>query len=141
MTEYEPGRSTHRQLQKFRLSTPSPGTPGEGRGEGVFRHLASLVLEITLTPTLSRSTGRGGDARAPKPIFLFHRGPGVIKKFIPTANKPAASQCLSVTALVKRLARQTTRREPPHQMPISPAVIPIPVENNQPGPGCPSRQY
>jgi heterodisulfide reductase subunit B len=35
------------------LTTPSPGTPGEGRGEG---HLQNQ----TLTPTLSQGTGRGG---------------------------------------------------------------------------------
>src|SRR6185437_2279753 len=34
--------------------SPSPGTPGEGRGEGFF-----LVHGRALTLTLSRSTGRG----------------------------------------------------------------------------------
>jgi len=40
--------------------TPSPGTPGEGRGEGDFEHQRRSTFRITLTPTLSRSTGRGG---------------------------------------------------------------------------------
>src|SRR3954447_15059431 len=46
--------------------TPSPGTPGEGGGEGDFdrqvlgtRDSRHVVLRITLTLTLSRSTGRG----------------------------------------------------------------------------------
>src|SRR6185437_16979682 len=34
--------------------SPSPGTPGEGRGEGLF-----LVHGRALTLTISRSTGRG----------------------------------------------------------------------------------
>ena len=60
-------------------ATPSPGTPGEGRGEGDVERKKSLenpkkiyhrdqslfTLEITLTPTLSRNTGRGGRARCP----------------------------------------------------------------------------
>jgi len=40
--------------------TPSPGTPGEGRGEGDFEHQRCQMPENTLTPALSRSTGRGG---------------------------------------------------------------------------------
>ena len=44
---------------------PSPGTPGEGGGEGDFDDQvlatpAHRVRQITLTLTLSRSTGRGG---------------------------------------------------------------------------------
>src|SRR4051794_18282526 len=43
---------------------PSPGTRGEGRGEGDFDHQllatpAHRVRQITLTLTLSRGTGRG----------------------------------------------------------------------------------
>src|SRR5687767_8449562 len=46
-------------------ATPSPGTPGEGRGEGLLSPLRectrSWKLEREdLTPTLSRSSGRGG---------------------------------------------------------------------------------
>ena len=37
-------------------SSPSPGTPGEGRGEGAF-----VKRGKTLTPALSRSTGRGSE--------------------------------------------------------------------------------
>jgi alanyl-tRNA synthetase len=40
------------------IFTPSPGTPGEGGGEGSFPRDQSK----TLTPTLSRSTGRGENA-------------------------------------------------------------------------------
>jgi len=36
---------------------PSPGTPGEGRGEGLR---ACVSKRRALTPSLSRSTGRGG---------------------------------------------------------------------------------
>jgi hypothetical protein len=57
-------------------AAPSPGTPGEGRGEGASERKRSMVIpkrvhcgyerpfafEITLTPTLSRSTGRGGSS-------------------------------------------------------------------------------
>src|SRR5690242_15286752 len=41
---------------------PSPGTPGEGEGDlanVVRRRCEHPVIEITLTPALSRSTGRG----------------------------------------------------------------------------------
>jgi hypothetical protein len=46
--------------------SPSPGKPGEDtgdRGEGGFARRTPLVLEITLTPTLSRITGRGGNKK------------------------------------------------------------------------------
>ena len=42
--------------QTVRGVSPSPGTPGEGWGEGSF----SGAAEEALTPALSRSTGRGG---------------------------------------------------------------------------------
>jgi hypothetical protein len=38
--------------------SPSPGTPGEGRGEGDFERRTPVVLEISLILTFSRSTGR-----------------------------------------------------------------------------------
>ncbi len=40
---------------------PSPGTPGEGRGEGLLARITRFIgtEERTLTLTLSRSTGRG----------------------------------------------------------------------------------
>ena len=38
--------------------TPSPGTPGEGWGEGDFERRAHQALEITLILTFSRRTGR-----------------------------------------------------------------------------------
>jgi hypothetical protein len=38
--------------------SPSPGNPGEGRGEGDFECRKPLVLEITLIPAFSRTTGR-----------------------------------------------------------------------------------
>src|SRR5688500_4535696 len=42
-------------------SSPSPGTPGEGRGEGSAQNREQLsASDRTLTPALSRSTGRGG---------------------------------------------------------------------------------
>jgi hypothetical protein len=62
---------------------PSPGTPEEGRGEGDLDHQRRTpfkgggegdsehqrppTLQITLTPTLSRSTGRGGSSSRPFP--------------------------------------------------------------------------
>ncbi len=45
---------------KHHSLTPSPRTPGEGRGEGDFEHQVRTTIQITLTPALSRSTGRGG---------------------------------------------------------------------------------
>ena len=39
-------------------SAPSPGTPGEGWGEGDLERRVPLVLEITLILSFSRSTGR-----------------------------------------------------------------------------------
>src|ERR1700683_3835253 len=39
---------------------PSPGTPGEGQGEGYFCLADPLSFPKTLTPTLFRRTGRGG---------------------------------------------------------------------------------
>jgi hypothetical protein len=47
-------------------TTPSPGTPGEGWGEGDFEHQRPATLKITLTPALSRSTGRGGKPSDPQ---------------------------------------------------------------------------
>ena len=46
---------------------PSPGTPGEGRGEGDFEHQQSATFQITL----SRDTGRGSDARLLIASFLL----------------------------------------------------------------------
>jgi hypothetical protein len=43
-----------RQDEARGLHSPSPGTPGEGRGEGLQRRTPKA-----LTLTLSRSTGRG----------------------------------------------------------------------------------
>src|SRR5438045_207939 len=63
--------------QVDKVHPPSPGTPGEGGGEGPdgfrhgsTRHAPSLIQDPqsksqqrrTLTPTLSRSTGRGGQS-------------------------------------------------------------------------------
>jgi nucleotidyltransferase/DNA polymerase involved in DNA repair len=53
-----------RRLENFQNATPSPGTPGEGRGEGDFEHQRYATFQNTLTPTLSRSTGRGGNETA-----------------------------------------------------------------------------
>jgi len=48
--------------------TPSPGTPGEGWGEGDFEHQRFATPKSTLTPSLSRSTGRGSQSPdVPKP--------------------------------------------------------------------------
>jgi len=53
-----------------RTSTPSPGTPGEGWGEGDSEHQRRAKFEITLTPALSRSTGRGSQSlKAPTPAL------------------------------------------------------------------------
>jgi fucokinase len=52
LADHASGRST---------LTPSPGTPGEGRGEGLnLKSQISNLRSKTLTPTLSRSTGREG---------------------------------------------------------------------------------
>ena len=44
----------------FQCVSPSPGTPGEGRGEGLFMKYQPVFCEKNaLTLTLSRSTRRG----------------------------------------------------------------------------------
>jgi TolA-binding protein len=106
----------------MRLCSPSPGTPGEGRGEGDFERRTPLVLEITLTPTLSRSTGRGGGKSA---IRLSDALWGVVAVLIclmlvapvalcdppvsadapaaaPQAVDPAAKQLLAADGLLQR---------------------------------------
>jgi Tol biopolymer transport system component len=57
-------------FQNLERRTPSPGTPGEGRGEGDLECRGPLVLEITRTPTLSRGTGRGGNTSRSLAVFL-----------------------------------------------------------------------
>jgi hypothetical protein len=59
-------------------SAPSPGTPGEGWGEGDLELWCSLVLEITLTPALSRGTGRGSKFTADRGTICAKRN----KRFI-----------------------------------------------------------
>jgi probable DNA metabolism protein len=57
-------------------SIPSPGTPGEGTGEGDFGHERPPKSQITLTPTLSRGTGGGGregDLRVPRSFLKIAR--------------------------------------------------------------------
>jgi hypothetical protein len=49
--------------------SPSPGTPGEGWAEGDFEHQRRAKFRITLTPALSRSTGRGSSV-IPTAIFV-----------------------------------------------------------------------
>jgi hypothetical protein len=56
--------------ERWRGIAPSPGTPGEGRGEGDFRQpdppdTSVPDQKITLTLTLSRSTGRGDEDGEP----------------------------------------------------------------------------
>ena len=69
------GRNRNRDFRSTRAHgwgqclTPSPGTPGEGWSGGNLE-IAALVLEITLTPALSRSTGRGSSF----PDSCFLRG-------------------------------------------------------------------
>jgi hypothetical protein len=48
---------------RLRFTSPSPGTPGEGRGEGSSLRYASAK---TLTPSLSGVPGEG--AQAPTPV-------------------------------------------------------------------------
>ncbi len=42
----------------------SPGIPGEGQGEGDFEHRWRSTFQITITPTLPRSTTRRSSSRA-----------------------------------------------------------------------------
>jgi very-short-patch-repair endonuclease len=65
------------ETNKLGRSTPSPGTPGEGRGEGDFENQRLSTSENTLTPTLSRNTGRGGKS-APSNSADGDLPPGVI---------------------------------------------------------------
>jgi hypothetical protein len=56
------GRDEDQTGRVFSSLSPSPGTPGEGGGEGDLGCRTLLVFEITLS--LSRSTGRGDQMRA-----------------------------------------------------------------------------
>jgi putative protease len=55
---------------------PSPGTPGEGRGEGIrLKSQISNPKSKPLTPTLFRSTGRGGGGGNRRVVeVIFDRG-------------------------------------------------------------------
>ena len=81
---------------------PSPGTPGEGRGEGSFPN----IREKTLTPTLSRSTGRGRNDSAPLALSTAHRlffgaaGLAGLGLIIISRSGHAAPTCLAVAVLV-----------------------------------------
>ncbi len=61
-------------FQNFRRATPSPGAPGEGRGEGDFEHQRPPASKITLTPTLSRSSARGGNPPGSERVFQTASG-------------------------------------------------------------------
>src|SRR5204863_80056 len=67
---------------------PSPGTPGEGWGEGDFECRCPFVLDITLTLTLSRRTGRGDqsarDAYMRSPCAYFPSASDGIKQSFAT---------------------------------------------------------
>jgi len=65
------------ETEKPRRPT-SPGTPQEGRSEADFENQRRATDEITLTPTLSRSTGRGGKS-APLKTDNADLPPGVIE--------------------------------------------------------------
>jgi hypothetical protein len=57
------------RFQNVNRLTPSPGTPGEGRGEGDFEHQRRAMFQITLTPALSQGTGRGSNQPSSK-LFI-----------------------------------------------------------------------
>ncbi len=68
-------------LRKDEIGTPSPGTPGEGGGEGPERFAQALTL------TLSRSTGRG-DQRLSRQGYSFQISTGGgEKKDSPSSSK------------------------------------------------------
>jgi hypothetical protein len=74
MRRWMPRRAGAEGVRPSLRAAPSPGTPGEGRGEGDSERKKStdipkrvhcgyerpFAFEITLTPTLFRNTGRGG---------------------------------------------------------------------------------
>src|SRR5688572_26950196 len=76
-----PGREGARGIRAGVCScclTPSPGTPGEGRGEGSLRLTINCPCNRTITLTFSRNTGRGdrrnfSSRRAPLPLLFYKR--------------------------------------------------------------------
>jgi very-short-patch-repair endonuclease len=68
-------------------TTPSPGTPEEGRREGDFENQRRATSQDTLTPALSRSTGRGGKSPAPKSTN-GELPPGVVHYHSDRSGKP-----------------------------------------------------
>jgi hypothetical protein len=121
--------------------TPSPGTSGEGGGEGDLGLRCGLVLEITLTPTLSRSTGRGssGEAatRVMKPFLIVASVLFACTAFAadltpatgPTTN-PATQQSTSLAATTapstapSQSAFLTPTTQPQISGAINPATLP-----------------
>ena len=79
--------------------TPSPGTPGEGRGEGSCktREIAdSRPSQETLTLALSRNTGRGDEAPATIAAAPHFQ---TVDIYIDTADKPLAAYQFSLRSL------------------------------------------
>jgi len=58
-------RARDTRAQTVPAAPPSPGMPGEGRGEGSVAADNNSVSGRILTPTLSQNTGRGSDKRDP----------------------------------------------------------------------------
>src|SRR5438552_16922019 len=54
----------------FEESSPSPGIPGEGWGEGSFAGSRGSPSRQSPHPTLSQSTGRGEDAQRTQSLLL-----------------------------------------------------------------------
>src|SRR4051812_40989234 len=69
------------RLERQASLSPSPGTPGEGRGEGLLQMTRDVGLEEGPHPALSRRTGRGESLIAYFLATLFDRrhGPSVVR--------------------------------------------------------------
>jgi hypothetical protein len=96
-----------RRIPVSENAPPSPGTPGEGRGEGS----SCGDRQKTLTPTLSRSTGRGRiPTPSPAACISTRRERTPPAPDIPSARLPLPKLCgLSSLCPLPRLPRWVKR--------------------------------
>jgi cardiolipin synthase len=96
-------------------SSPSSGTPGEGRGGGSSSDVSGSKSEIERTPSLAlpRSTG-GGDKSAE---------PGVLAQVVPTGPSPPGDNYRRVLLAAVQCARQRVILTTPYFVPDEPTLV------------------